>query len=80
MNCRLVDLRGKEIINVCDGARLGFPCDVVLDSVTGRVVAIVAPGECKFLGMFGRGDDIVIPWEAIVRIGDDIILIDKKKH
>ncbi len=76
MNCRIVDLRGKEVINVCDGARLGFPYDVELDVITGRVVAIIVPGPGRFLGFFGRSVDCVIPWEAIRRIGDDIILVD----
>ena len=28
------------------------------------------------LGLLGREDDYVLPWECIRRIGDDIILID----
>ncbi len=76
MRCRIVDLRGKEVINVCDGCRLGYPYDVEIDAVTGRLVAIVVPGPCKYFGLFGRGDDYVVPWEAIRRIGDDIILVD----
>ena len=28
---RLADLRCKEVVNVCDGARLGFVADVVID-------------------------------------------------
>ena len=76
MGCRIVDLRGKEVISISDGTRLGFPYDVELDTVTGRVTAIIVPGECRYFGLFGRGDDIVIPWEAIRRIGDDIILVD----
>jgi hypothetical protein len=30
--------------------------------------------------MFGKGDDFVIPWDAIKRIGDDIILVDYESH
>ena len=78
MNCRIVDLRGKEVINIHDGARLGFPYDVELDQVTGRLVAIIVMGPCKFFGLFGRGDDFVIPWEHIKRIGDDIILVESR--
>lgn len=76
MKCRIDDLRCKEVINVCTGMRLGFVCDVIVNVVTGQLVAIILPGPCKFFGLFGREDDIVVPWECIRRIGDDIILIE----
>ena len=50
--------------------------DVLLDVVTGCLVAIIVPGPYRFLGLFWHEDDYVIPWECIRRIGDDIILID----
>ena len=76
MRCRIADLRCKEVINICDGLRMGFVCDVILNTVTGQLLAIVVPGPCRFLGLFGREDDYVIPWECIRRIGDDIILTE----
>lgn len=76
MQCRVADLRCKEVINVCDGTRYGLVCDVLVDVVCGKLVAIVVPGPYRFLGMFGRAEDLVIPWESIKRIGDDIILVD----
>lgn len=80
VQCRVVDLRCKEVINICDGCRLGYVCDVLVDLDCGRVVAIVVPGPCRFFGLFGREEDFVIPWEAIRRIGDDIILIEFELH
>ncbi len=76
MQCRIVELRYKEVINICDGFRLGCACDVVLNTMTGQILAIVIPGPCRFLGLFGREDDYVIPWECIRRIGEDIILVE----
>ena len=73
---RLTSLRCKEVINVSDGCRLGFVSDVEIDLATGKVAALVVPGPCRFFGLFGRGDDFVIPWRCICRIGDDIILVD----
>lgn len=74
--CRITDLRCKEVINICDGSRLGFVDDVEIDTLTGRVVAIVVPGAFKFFGLFGRCDDYVIPWNCIRRFGEDIILVE----
>ena len=31
MNCYITDLNEKEVINLCDGARLGNVCDVEVD-------------------------------------------------
>lgn len=78
MQCRIADLRCKEVINVCDGERLGFVEDVLIEIPTGHVCAIVVPGECRCFGLFGHGDDIIIPWDCIVKIGDDIILAEVK--
>jgi len=76
MRCRITELRYKEVINVCDGMRLGYVYDAAIDQLTGKVVAIIVPGPCRYFGLFGREDDYVIPWECIRRIGDDIILIE----
>ncbi|MBQ4624349.1 MAG: YlmC/YmxH family sporulation protein [Clostridia bacterium] len=73
---RLMDLRCREVINVRDGTRYGFVCDAVVDYTTGRIQSIVIPGTARLMGFIGRREDIVIPWEAITRIGDDIILVD----
>ena len=77
MQCRMRDLRCKEVINISDGCRLGFVSDVDIRIPEGQVVAIVVNGPCRFFGFFGRGEEFYIPWDCIQRIGDDIILIDK---
>ncbi len=76
MQCRIADLRCKEVINIHNGFRLGYVCDVLLNVATGQIAAFVVPGPCRFFGLFGRDDDFIIPWECITRIGEDIILID----
>lgn len=77
MQCRIRDFRCKEVINVCDGCRLGYVSDLDVRVPEGQVVAIIVYGPGRFFGLFGRGEEFYIPWECIQRIGDDIILIDK---
>ncbi len=77
MQCRMRDMQCKEVINVCDGCRLGYVGDVEIKLPEGQVCAIIVFGRCRFFGLFGRGEEFYIPWECIQRIGDDIILIDK---
>ena len=72
--CSIADMRDKEVINVCDGRRLGYVIDVEFDLCDGHICAIVVPGECNMLG-FSKTDDIVIPWDKIERIGEDTILV-----
>lgn len=70
------DLKMKEVVNVLDGKRLGAITDIEIDIESGKLTAIVVPGPGRFLGLFGRYDDIVIPWDKISKIGVDCILVE----
>ena len=78
MGMRVTELGCKEVVCICDGARLGYVSDVEVEVPEGQVRAIVVPGKCRFFGFLGRSEDIVIPWNAIRRVGDDIILVECK--
>ncbi len=73
---RFCKLRQKEVVNIVDGARLGYICDLVLDVGTGRICAIVVPGPSRFSFLFRGERDQVIPWKNIRKIGDDVILVE----
>lgn len=75
MNCRFAELRHKEVISTCDGSRIGFVDDVIVDTKNARVVSIVIYGRMGFLGIFGKCEDYIIPWEKIELIGEDTIII-----
>lgn len=70
------DLKVRDVVNVLDGSRLGVISDLELDLETGRITAIIVPGQARVLGIFGRDRDIVIPWEKIKKIGADVILVE----
>ena len=72
----VTDLKAKEVINVADGARLGFLSDIEIDLLTGKVVSLSVPGAYRMMGFLGREEDIIIKWENIKKIGDDIIIVD----
>lgn len=71
-----LDFRHKEVINIKDGKRLGHVRDVTADLKTGTITSIIVPGNAKLFNIFSSGNDIVIPWENITCIGEDIILVD----
>lgn len=76
MIVKMSQLRCKEVICLADGQRLGFVGDLEIELPDGCVKSLIVPGPCRFLGLFGRKDEFVIPWCAIKRIGPDIILVD----
>ena len=86
MPVTLSDLRLKDVINTRDGRSLGKVIDVEFclcdgcPATAGRITALIVPGGRKGFscGQFLRGERevIVIPWEMICKIGDDVILVD----
>ncbi len=78
MLCRITDMHNKEVINVCDGHRLGCVDDVEVDTCTAQLVAIVIHGRSKCMGLMGREDDIIISWKEIEVIGDETILVHRE--
>jgi len=76
MLVRYSALRCKEVINLSDGARLGYVSDLELEEESGRIVNLMVPGPGRFFGLFGNSGVYVIPWGCICRIGGDLILVD----
>ena len=76
MECRVSELRYKEIINVSDGSRYGWVGDVEVDLDSGQVRALVVPGRLRLFGLLGREEGRVFPWEAVRRFGADTILVE----
>ncbi|MBQ3094461.1 MAG: YlmC/YmxH family sporulation protein [Clostridia bacterium] len=77
MFCRITDMHDKEVINVCDGSRLGCVDDVEVDTCTAQLCAIVVHGRPKAFGLMGHEEDLIIPWKEIEIIGDETILINR---
>lgn len=78
MIIKISELRDREIVNVLDGRRLGPVKDIILDLEKGRINALVLPGNTggRILGIFGRNDDLIVPWDKINRIGVDVVLVE----
>lgn len=74
-----MEFRKKEIINVKDGVKIGYMDDIVFNSQTAEIESIVIYGRLRFFGLFGRGEDLKIPWENIEVIGEDTILVKNEE-
>ena len=68
------DLRTKEVINLCDGSRMGCPTDFEFDACDGKITALIISVQGGFLGL-SHCKDLIIPWCKIECIGEDAILV-----
>ena len=75
MCCKIVELKNKEIICIKDGTKLGCVSDVEIDTCTGKIVSLIIYKQSKMLGLFGKDEDVVIPWDSVEVIGEDTILV-----
>lgn len=71
---RMSELQQKEIVNIKDGKRVGVIIDVVVDE-KGCIKNLVL--EEKRGRKFTREEYSVL-WSQIIKIGDDIILVDTR--
>ena len=76
MSTKFTELHCKEVICMSDGRRLGYIADACVEIPTGNIQSIIVPGPCRFLGLLGRKDDYIIPWNRICKMGPDIVLVD----
>lgn len=69
------NLTSKQVINVCNGKILGYVTDFVVDPCNGCLNALILPGE-NGLFTLKKCNNIIVPWENICKIGEDVILVD----
>ena len=75
METSFCELKGKEVINIVDGKKLGRIIDIVFDTQCGKILGIVVPNYNKSWNIFKSSDDIFIPFNCICKFGDDAILV-----
>ena len=73
--CSLRQLREKEIINLCDGKRLGYVNDIIFDLCCGKICAVSVLFDLRIFG-FGKCEELIIPWDKITCFGKDTILVN----
>ena len=68
------NLRELDVINVCDGRRLGWLCDFEVDGSCGKICAVFVSE--KYFSICGQKSSVRIPWDKVVCIGEDAVLVD----
>ena len=67
-------LRELEVINLCGGERLGYPCELEIEIDDGRSIAMTVRDR-EGLAFFSKKEEYIIPWCKIECIGEDAILV-----
>ena len=80
MRCRIDELKNKQVVCVKDGYVLGYIGDIELDTESGKLISLIIFGNPRFMGLLGREKDIVIPFEDIVVIGEETVLVNTNLH
>lgn len=73
---KLSELSNKDVIRDEDGTKLGRIEDVTIDTASGRIISIHVSNGFKLRGIFSSNDGIGVPWNKIVKIGSDVIIVE----
>jgi len=75
---RWSEIGAREIIDIYNGARLGRldQADMIVDTETGQIEEVVVTSSEGSLAGFGRGAEARIPWNAVTRVGPQIVLVE----
>ena len=75
---RLSDLGDKEIVNLANGSRHGqlANAELLFEEKSGNIKAILVPDYRGKMGFMGNKDFLQLPWSAIRKIGEDIIIFE----
>lgn len=68
------ELREREVVNICDGKRLGYVCDFQINTENGKICAIYVADHSIIFS--GQRNLLRIEWDKISCIGEDTILVN----
>lgn len=72
---RLDELRNKQVVCIHTGDVLGYVGDIEFDVTNGKIDSLVIFGKNRAFGLFGKSQDIIIPWCDIEVIGPQTVLV-----
>lgn len=76
---KLSEISSKDVINDEDGVKLGKIVDAEIDVATGKIVNVTIYRGFKFFNVFGSKDNVQIPWNKIIKIGNDVVIVENNQ-
>ena len=71
---KLSEISSKDVINDEDGVKLAE-----IDVATGKIVNVTIYRGFKFFNVFGSKDNVQIPWNKIIKIGNDVVIVENNQ-
>ncbi len=71
---RMSELQNKNVINLVDGKNIGNIIDMSVDE-KGVTTGLIVEKKKFFISFFSNNKEIVIKWNQIEKIGEDVILV-----
>lgn len=74
----LSDIEEKDVINVVTGERIGYVSSLKIDTNSGQIIAMTVQPSMRFISFFSKEEEesIVVPWNQILKIGEDVIIVN----
>ena len=74
---RLSDFQSKVIVNINDGKKIGNIIDIDINK-DGLSSGIIVEKSKFIISRFSSSGEVVVKWDQIERIGEDVILVNIK--
>lgn len=75
---RLSELAKKDVININDGSKIGNITDILIDD-KGYVLSLVVDKPNFSFSFFTAKDEMLIDFNNIEKIGEDVIIVKIEK-
>ena len=75
---RLSELAKKDVININDGSKIGNITDILIDDKGYVLSLVVDKSNCSF-SFFTAKDEMLIDFNNIEKIGEDVIIVKIEK-
>lgn len=72
----LSELSSKDVVSNEDGVKLGKIIDLEVDVATGKIISIMIDRGFKLGSLFSSKNQTTISWSKIIKIGNDVIIVD----
>lgn len=75
---RFKELEKKDVININDGSKIGNITDVFIDD-NGNITSLVVDKSNFSFSFFTAKDEVIIDFNKIEKIGEDVIIVKMEK-